>query len=452
MFTLGTKEHYTLSEGGQIICDNCTQCNMLSLISNERRVQVRWGDLNTDFSDEFQLRVKEAPKYSFLRTGDVIIAINDRLVSSTNLGGINLDQTVTLTVNPAGMRSRNASDASPPPTTPPSPPPPSTRQHKRRLLKALSTSPPPLDTQPASYIFKPSQVEVGEVVGQGFFGRVCRARFVETGERICLKELQNVDPSSASLFVDEVALLKNLKHVNVLSFKGIVSNPPSFSLLTEHVEGGTLRNLIKRRNVDIPWSQRLKIALDVSQGMSYLHSKEIIHRDLTSKNCLLRKDGTVVVADFGLAQYQQTSLTNYTYLSPPIAPGKRRSNSVGAIYWRAPEMILDKPYNLKVDVFSYGIVMCELIARIKADPDYLPRKIIDWGVDETAYRDLVPFDCPEPFLSVVLQCCCPAPELRPPFSKVCEFLVKFKDSESPQEYNEILFSITRTLHSISEDD
>ena len=96
--------------------------------------------------------------------------------------------------------------------------------------------------------------------------------------------------------------------------------------------------------------------------------------------------------------------------------------------------------------------MCELIARIKADPDYLPRKISDWGVDETAYRDLVPSDCPEPFLSVVLQCCCPAPELRPPFSKVCEFLVKFKDSESPQEYNEILFSITRTLHSISEDD
>ena len=59
--------------------------------------------------------------------------------------------------------------------------------------------------------------------------------------------------------------------------------------------------------------------IKLTQGYTF----QIIHRDLTSKNCLLRQDGTVVVADFGLAQYQQTSLTNYTYLSPPIAPGKR---------------------------------------------------------------------------------------------------------------------------------
>lgn len=96
--------------------------------------------------------------------------------------------------------------------------------------------------------------------------------------------------------------------------------------------------------------------------------------------------------------------------------------------------------------------MCELIARIKADPDYLPRKITDWGVDEPAYRDLVPAECPEPFISVVLQCCCPASELRPSFNKISDFLLTFKESESPEDYSEILFSITRTLHSISEDD
>lgn len=95
--------------------------------------------------------------------------------------------------------------------------------------------------------------------------------------------------------------------------------------------------------------------------------------------------------------------------------------------------------------------MCELIARIKADPDILPRNITDWGVDVPAYRDLVPADCPEPFLLVVLQCCCPAPELRPSFSKISDFLTLFKDSESDDEYSDILSSITRTLHSISED-
>lgn len=452
---LGTNENYTLCGESQIICDNCHQSNILSLISGDKCVQLKWGDITTELSDDCTLRITGTNDYSPVRRNDIIMTINGTFVSDVSLQDISPSATVTLTVSNNVSRSRNTSETSPPPTvSPPSPPPPFSRSHNRRLNKSLSASPPPPEPYSSSYIFKPCMVEVGEVIGQGFYGRVRRAKLTRTGEIVCLKELQNVmDPVSAKLFVDEVALLKNLRHVNVLTFKGIVTNPPNFSLLTEYVDGGTLRKLIKRLEIIIPWTKRLKIALDVSSGMSYLHSKEIIHRDLTSKNCLLRSDGSVVVADFGLAQYHHTSSHyNTSYLSPPIAPGKRRNHSVGGFYWRAPEMIQDKPYDSKVDIFSYGIVMCELIARIKADPDILPRKSTDWGLDEAKFRKLVPDDCPDPFLSVILQCCCPSPEHRPPFSKICDFIVKLCTSSSPSDYSEILSSITRTLHSIIEDD
>jgi len=182
--------------------------------------------------------------------------------------------------------------------------------------------------------------------------------------------------------------------------------------------------------------------------MAYLHSKQVIHRDLTSKNCLLREDHSVVVADFGLAQCQPISHYTQPFMNPSVIKGKRRITGVGAVFWRAPEMIHDKPYDEKVDIFSYGIVLCELIARVKADPDYLPRIDSTWGVDEDEYRLLVPEGCPEEFLAVTMQCCTVQSELRPSFSRIVEFLhILLEGGDASSQLSVML----RTLHSIDED-
>ena len=92
--------------------------------------------------------------------------------------------------------------------------------------------------------------------------------------------------------------------------------------------------------------------------------------------------------------------------------------------------------------------MCELTARIKPDPDLI-RTLPDWGVNDTTIRSLAPADTPPAFLSVALSCCHALPELRPCFGKISEFLSKYRAGEP---YGEVLNTITRILHSISEDD
>uniref|UniRef100_A0A3Q2YVL8 dual-specificity kinase n=1 Tax=Hippocampus comes TaxID=109280 RepID=A0A3Q2YVL8_HIPCM len=161
--------------------------------------------------------------------------------------------------------------------------------------------------------------------------------------------------------------------------------------LIQYINGGNLEQLLDS-DVHLSWSARLALALDIARGLRYLHAKGIFHRDLTSKNCLVRWEGGVcsaVVADFGLAE----KIPDYRY---PLAV-------VGSPYWMAPEVLRGELYNEKVDVFAYGIILCEMIARIQADPDILPRTE-DFGLHVDAFIQMVG-DCPAHFLNLAVVCC-----------------------------------------------
>nr|XP_023994620.1 dual specificity testis-specific protein kinase 1-like [Salvelinus alpinus] len=109
------------------------------------------------------------------------------------------------------------------------------------------------------------------------------------------------------------------------------------------------------------------LSQDIACGLQYLHSKGVFHRDLTSKNCLVRCENgvfTAVVGDFGLAE----KIPDYS-----DGADKQPLAVVGSPYWMAPEVLRGEVYDEKVDVFAYGIILCEIIARIEAGPDFLPR-------------------------------------------------------------------------------
>ncbi len=144
--------------------------------------------------------------------------------------------------------------------------------------------------------------------------------------------------------------------------------------------GGTLKGLLHDANELLPWEHRVSFAKDIASGMAYLHSKSIIHRDLNSNNCLVREDRSVVVADFGLARIMRADSPSRTIApngrgalgcrnSAPSPTGRRpkryerkkRYTVVGNPYWMAPEMLTGKKYDEKVDVFSFGIVLCEVV-------------------------------------------------------------------------------------------
>ncbi|KAL2097571.1 hypothetical protein ACEWY4_006778 [Coilia grayii] len=194
-------------------------------------------------------------------------------------------------------------------------------------------------------------------------------------------------------------------------FMGVCVQEGQLHALTEYINGGNLEQLLDS-NKFLSWTNRVKLACEIASGLGYLHSKGIFHRDLTSKNCLIKSDEngyTAVVGDFGLAEK----------IPSDDAEGEKLA-VVGSPFWMAPEVLRDEPYNEKADVFSYGIILCEIIARIQADPDFLPRTE-NFGLDYHAFQHMVG-DCPPDFLQLAFDCCNMDPKLRPSFPDIVKRL------------------------------
>nr|XP_028564160.1 LIM domain kinase 1 isoform X1 [Podarcis muralis] len=269
-------------------------------------------------------------------------------------------------------------------------------------------------------IFRPSDLIHGEVLGKGCFGQAIKVTHRETGEVMVMKELIRFDEETQRTFLKEVKVMRCLEHPNVLRFIGVLYKDKRLNFITEYIKGGTLRGIIKNMDGQYPWSQRVSFAKDIAAGMAYLHSMNIIHRDLNTHNCLVRENKSVVVADFGLARLMVDEKNQLATLKKPDR--RKRYTVVGNPYWMAPEMINGRSYDEKVDVFSFGIILCEIIGRVSADPDYLPRTL-DFGLNVRGFLDrYCPPNCPPSFFPIAVRCCDLDHEKRPSFSRLEQWL------------------------------
>lgn len=192
-----------------------------------------------------------------------------------------------------------------------------------------------------------------EKLGEGTFGVVYRAKIIQTGEEVALKKIRKQQdeegvPSSA---LREIALLKELQHVNVVRLIEVVNTIKKLTLVFEYVPKD-LKMIIDETNGG-KGLDKLDIKSYLFQlitGISHIHQHKILHRDLKPGNLLVSEKGIIKIADFGLARGYGIPVTNY-------------SNEVVTLWYRPPDVLLgNKDYMTTIDIWSMGCIFAEMVS------------------------------------------------------------------------------------------
>ncbi|CAM6026194.1 unnamed protein product [Sphagnum balticum] len=256
------------------------------------------------------------------------------------------------------------------------------------------------------------QLNMGPAFAQGAFGRLYKGTY--NGEDVAVKILERPENNEEkgmvmeAAFAKEVTMLATVKHQNVVRFIGACRKPLVWCIVTEYARGGSVRSFLSRRQSRaVPLKLAVKQALDIARGMEYLHSLEIIHRDLKSDNLLIATDKSIKIADFGAAriEVQVEGMTPET----------------GTYRWMAPEMIQHRPYTHKVDVYSFGIVLWELITGLLPFQNMTAVQAA-FAVVNRGVRPAIPADCPPALADIMTRCWDANAELRPGFVQVVQML------------------------------
>ena len=215
-------------------------------------------------------------------------------------------------------------------------------------------------------------------------------------------------------FTKEVTLLSRLSHPNVIKFVGAYKDPPVYCVLTEYLPEGSLRSFLhKPENRSLSMKKLIEFALDIARGMEYIHSRHVIHRDLKPENVLIDEDFQLKIADFGIACEEEYC--------------DMLADDPGTYRWMAPEMIKRKPHGRKADVYSFGLVLWEMVAGAIPYEDMNPIQAA-FAVVHKNIRPAVPGDCPAAMKALIEQCWSVAPDKRPEFWQIVKVLEEFEDS------------------------
>ncbi|XP_071680745.1 serine/threonine-protein kinase STY13-like [Lolium perenne] len=256
------------------------------------------------------------------------------------------------------------------------------------------------------------KLDMGAPFAQGAFGKLYRGTY--NGEDVAIKLLEKPenDLERAQLmeqqFVQEVMMLSTLRHPNIVRFIGACRKSIVWCIITEYAKGGSVRQFLARRQTkSVPLRLAVKQALDVARGMAYVHALGSIHRDLKSDNLLISADKSIKIADFGVARIEVKT--------------EGMTPETGTYRWMAPEMIQHRPYDHKVDVYSFGIVLWELMTGMLPFTNMTAVQAAFAVVNKNA-RPPIPQDCLPSLSHIMTRCWDANPEVRPSFNEVVTML------------------------------
>lgn len=286
-------------------------------------------------------------------------------------------------------------------------------------------------------------------LAKGSFGEVWSATWGHIPVAVKTLHTHLADfPSEIVEFEREAVFMQSIRHPNLLIFygAGIKSDNTPF-LVVELMTKGSMGKLIK--NESVPWSTRRRFALEVAQGMAHLHSLDSLHRDLKSDNCLVDDKLHVKVGDFGNSRLtsayygeQEPSLEQTKFLKLPkrssvysTERSKSLTSGVGTLLWMAPELLTgaNKTYGKEIDLYSFGIVMWELLAcaspwenHFKTAPALIMIRRELTQMLLSGKRPALPECCDDPeyaaYVMLMKRCWATQADTRPPFSSVAALM------------------------------
>ncbi|XP_076883495.1 serine/threonine-protein kinase STY46-like [Bidens hawaiensis] len=244
-------------------------------------------------------------------------------------------------------------------------------------------------------------------VASGSYGDLYKGTYRSQEVAIKILKTERVNTDLQKEFAQEVYILRKVRHKNVVQFIGACTKPPSLCIVTEYMSGGSVYDYLHKQRGTFKLPTLLKVSIDISMGMNYLHQNNIIHRDLKAANLLMDEHEVVKVADFGVARVKaQTGVM---------------TAETGTYRWMAPEVIEHKPYDHKADVFSFGVVLWELLTG-KLPYEYLTPLQAAVGVVQKGLRPTIPKNTPPKLAELLEKCWQQDPSLRPDFTEIIEIL------------------------------
>ncbi|CAK9158849.1 unnamed protein product [Ilex paraguariensis] len=274
------------------------------------------------------------------------------------------------------------------------------------------------DFDPSSLqIIKNEDLEELRELGSGTFGTVYHGKWRGTDVAIkrikksCFTGRSSEQERLTVEFWHEADILSKLHHPNVVAFYGVVQDGPGGTLatVTEYMVNGSLRHVLLSKDRHLDRRKRLIIAMDAAFGMEYLHSKNIVHFDLKCDNLLVNLKDPLQpickVGDFGLSKIKRNTL---------VTGGVR-----GTLPWMAPELLNGSSSKVseKVDVFSFGIVLWEILTGEEPYANMHYGAIIG-GIVNNTLRPPVPNFCDPDWKLLMEQCWAPDPVVRPSFAEI----------------------------------
>ena len=199
---------------------------------------------------------------------------------------------------------------------------------------------------------------VGQLIGRGSFGSVYLSLNSTTGELMAVKQITATERTNLDVLNQEIGFLKELEHENVVKYIGISNDAEFFYIFLEYVPGGSISSLLTNYGqFEEPLIKTF--TLQLLNGLSYLHSCSIVHRDIKAANVLVDNKGCIKISDFGL--------------STKIGQEKQIKNTLhGSVFWMAPEVVKSMTYTFGGDIWSVGCVVIEMLTGSHPWPELNP--------------------------------------------------------------------------------